>query len=83
MSLLASTCTGPSKSYIDKIDENIVSVKDNPRIINFKLDNIKGIFNSISGLKLFWAFTHYNHLGDLKTLQQLKLQQKMTYKTKK
>ena len=57
--LLAPINTGLAKSYSDERDENIVSVKDNQRIINFKPDNIKAMLNSISDLHQKAIFSVY------------------------
>ena len=46
--LLAPINTGLAKSYSDDRDDNVVSVKDNQRIINFSPTNIKSILKSIS-----------------------------------
>jgi len=47
--LLAPINTGLAKSYSDDRDDNVVSVKDNQRIINFSPTNIKSKLKSISG----------------------------------
>ena len=57
--LLAPINTGLAKSYSDERDENIVSVKDNQRIINFKPDNIKTMLNSISDIHQKAIFSVY------------------------
>ena len=46
--LLAPINTGLAKTYSDERDENIISVQDNQRIINFKPENIKTTLKSIS-----------------------------------
>lgn len=57
--LLAPINTALAKSYSDERDENIVSVKDNQRIINFEPKNIKAKLNSISDLHQKAIFSVY------------------------
>ena len=45
--LLAPINTNLAKTYSDERDDNIVSVKDNNRIINFKPDNIQATLKTI------------------------------------
>jgi len=56
---LAPINTGLAKNYSDERDENIVSVKDNQRIINFEPKNIKAKLNSISDLHQKAIFSVY------------------------
>ena len=57
--LLAPINTGLAKTYSDERDENIVSVKDNKRIINFEPTNIKTILKSISDIHQKAIFSVY------------------------